>query len=130
MKPYEIKIRWNGTEFHASMQEKEGDQFRFIPDSTWPELCETINTDALATIAAQMQVIADISATLAAVRAELAAYKAQGVQAAQAVLTANDKEAANAIALDVLKNKRERDIEAADKAAAEAIAHAARLRAS
>ena len=71
---------------------------------------------------------------LVALKTELTAYKAQGVQAAQAVVAVVDNPnisdaqtavTCKAIALEILKNKKERDIEAADKAAAEANAIAA-----
>ena len=61
---------------------------------------------------------------LKAVQAELDATKEQGRQAAQAVLDATNKQQCNEIARGILKNKRQRDREAALKEVAAAQAKA------
>lgn len=58
-------------------------------------------------------------AELAAVRAQIDAYKTRGLQAAQAVLDAPDKETADAIALDIKRDEKERNRLAALKRLAE-----------
>ena len=130
MKPYRILIAWNGEKFQgASMQEKEGEEFRFIPETVWPDLCETINADALATVDAQ-------AAQLTTLRSELAAYKARGLQAAKAVnaildnpgLTPKQKTVAiNAVTTDIQANERVRQKAKAMARLAEAQAEAAKF---
>ena len=113
---YEIKIRFNGAEFHTSMQTAEGDQFRFVADAAWPALCATINADALATIDAQTQEVASLAAALAALKAT-AAQAAQAVVAVvndESISDAQTAAACKQIALQVLKPVRDREIEAAE----------------
>lgn len=92
----------------------------------WQKMAERLNQD----YSIARDSLGNLQARFDALQAELTAYKVQGVQAAQAVLAADDKGACDAIAHDILKNKKDRDIAAADKAAAEANAYAAALRAA
>ena len=64
------------------------------------------------------------------IEAALTAYKAQGLAAAQAVLDAKDKQTCDAIARGVKKNENERQIAAAEIAAADALALVERLKAA
>ena len=129
---YEIKIRFNGTDFHTSMQTAEGEQFRFVADAAWPALCTTINTDSLLAIetqrlqyaALELQVTASADA-LSALKTEYAAFKlskatvAESVRAIIADTTKSDAQSCaeiDALAAYELTNKRQRDRAAAIKA--------------
>ena len=99
MKPYRILIAWNGEKFQgASMQEREGEEFRFIPETVWPDLCETINADALATVDA--------------LRAERDASKGSADALANAILAAETKKDCMQLARNQLRPERDAKIAA------------------
>ena len=119
------------------MQEREGAEFRFMRDAEWPDLCATINTDALATIDAQAAAIKAQSDALAALQAEYDALLARATKAAEdarAVIANKDISAErtceiiDASAAELLKNKAARDLDAALKVQADATAVVDRLR--
>lgn len=97
----------------------------------------TINVDALkAQHQAEIEIVKTAQESLKAeydallARATKAAVDARAVIANKDISSERTCEIIDASAADLLKDKKERDIEAADKAAAEAAAYAARLRAA
>jgi hypothetical protein len=127
---YEILVRGsNGAYSGAHSIAFPGAPARPIAEAQWPDVCAGINKAALARVD-------ELEAKNKALEAEISAYKSQGTQAALAVVAVVDDQtiddartaaACKAIALEILKNKQEREISELRRISEEALAKIAAL---